>query len=311
MSVKISVVVCTYNREDLIAGCLNSLINQTADSTNFEILIIDNNSTDKTCEIIKKYLCHKNFVLLHESKQGLSHARNRGIQEARGEYIAFLDDDARAHPDYVKNLEQILSQTEQHIDCLGGPILPFYTSPKPPWFKDTYEIRRSSPNPYFLKQGQSFSGSNMIWNRNLLLVLGGFNPDFGVKGKYLTLGEETALFDKLWNTREPRLLFSPDLIVYHWVPAHKMTIHYRLKRAFAVGQSLELISKDYKSYKRIINGLALFGISVKLAFRALFRIFEHAKIQNWLVEDITPIVTIIGKISVHMGYKPKMVQRVE
>ena len=310
MNSSISVVICTYNREDLIVGCLDSLKNQSADYSMFEVLVIDNNSTDKTYKLVENFAHLPNLRLVLERNQGLSNTRNRGIKEARFEYIAFLDDDARAHPDYIKNARRLILHPDRLIDCLGGPILPFYTTPKPDWFKDKYETRRLGAREEFLIIGQSFSGSNMIWRRNLLNELGGFDPDFEVTGNNLILGEETALFDQLWKTRKPVLLFSPNLLVFHWVSPDKFNIKYRIKRALAIGQALEPLEIDQKTkFEKMIYFFLLLRNVVVVSARALINIFRHRNIRNWIEEEVTSLIILLGKFIALLGVHPVLAQR--
>lgn len=292
----ISVVVCTYNRADLITGCLDSLKNQSANSSTFEVLVIDNHSTDNTYQLVENYIGLPNMRLLCEMKQGLSHARNRGILEARGNYIAYLDDDARAEEHYIENLLVLLDKFSDTIDCYGGPILPFYTSPKPDWFRDIYEIRRMRPDAGFQTKGQTFSGSNMVWKRSILVTLGGFNPEVGIRGDKLILGEETQLFDRLWEAQNPKLYYSPELIVLHWVPEIKMRVSYRLKRAKATGYFIGLEAKIHNANKAKELIFSLFCL-LKLTFKALFRLPSYRKWQNWAIETISPMGIEIGKLS--------------
>lgn len=291
----ISVVVCTYNREDLITGCLDSLADQTADSSSFEVLVIDNNSTDNTNHLVRNYSRLSNLRLISEPMQGLSHARNRGLQEAEGDYVAYLDDDARAESHYIQNILKLLGQFSDTVDCYGGPILPFYTTEKPAWFKDEYETMHLHKTTGFQKFGKTFSGSNMIWRKSLLVELGGFNPEFGMSGEKMILGEETHLFNKLWSTQKPRLYYSSDLLVYHWVPPEKMTVRYRLKRAYASGNyyGVELSLNDEKNLRVIIFH---FFCLLKAIIRAIAKLLRFQNFPNWSIEYLSPIACQFGII---------------
>lgn len=291
----ITVVVCTYNRGDLITGCLDSLADQTAEPSSFEVLVIDNNSSDNTYSIVSQYCRLQDLRLISEPAQGLSHARNRGLQEAKGDYIAYLDDDARVDPQYIENILKLLDQFSDSVDCYGGPILPFYTSPKPDWFKDEYEIRRLRKEAGFQTRGQSFSGSNMIWKKSTLQALGGFNPDVGIRGNQLILGEETLLFDKLWKTQSPRLFYSPDLVVFHWVPDYKMQVKYRMQRAKATGafMGFELKLSKSNKLKEILSSLFML---FKFGLKALFQFPKYRNCQCWVTETLSPAQIEIGKL---------------
>lgn len=309
MSNLISVVVCTYNRVDLIRGCLDSLAKQTADPALFEVLVIDNNSTDGTYQLVADYTRLPNLRLIKEEKQGLSHARNRGMQEAKGNYIAYLDDDARVEEHYIENILVLLNKFSDAIDCFGGPILPFYTTPKPEWFKDVYEIRRMRLEAGLQKKGQTFSGSNMIWNRSTLESLGGFNPEVGIRGDKLILGEETLLFDRLWDTQVPQLYYCPDLVVYHWVPEQKMKVIYRLKRALANGLTMGRIdTRNSSLFRKISFFFKHLGWIILNIGRAVTHISRHRREQNWAVEEIGPILMEFGKALAVLRLYPNIKQ---
>ncbi len=158
--------------------------------------------------------------------------------------------------------------------------------------------------------GQSFSGSNMIWRRDLLIKLGGFDINLGVHGIYLILGEETALFKIIWNNSDPLLLFSPDLIVYHWVPTYKMKVGYRVKRAFAVGQALESTENNSKTrIKKIEEILSNFIKVIVILIKSLLSLFRYRKYQNWIEEQVSPILMICGKMTVLLGIKFTLLNR--
>ena len=129
----ISVVVCTYNREKFIHNCLESLKNQSLSKQYFEVLVIDNNSSDRSAQIVKDFISLNPELPFHyyfEGQQGLSFARNRGIQESRGNWITYIDDDAEADVDFLKNL---MAATEKYVDAVGfgGKIIPDYVDGKP------------------------------------------------------------------------------------------------------------------------------------------------------------------------------------
>jgi glycosyltransferase involved in cell wall biosynthesis len=121
----ISVVICTYNRADLLKIAIDSLLKQSLDAAEFEILIIDNNSKDTTQRVGSAYAKnHKNVTYFLEEKVGLSHARNRGYLEAKGNYVAYADDDCNLPIDWLLNAKNVILDNDFAV--LGGPVYPFY-----------------------------------------------------------------------------------------------------------------------------------------------------------------------------------------
>ncbi len=199
--IKISCIICTYNRVDLLRRALDSVINQTLSERMYEIIVVDNNSEDNTKQIAKSYSkTHNNIRYVLERAQGLSHARNRGANEAIGQYIIYLDDDAKADRDWLRIAIECFENKAISPIAIGGPILPFYADPKPNWFKDEYEIRSWGKSARLLSPGESFSGSNMAFRKEILMHFGGFDSKLGVKGPVLSLGEDTIFFHSIWKS---------------------------------------------------------------------------------------------------------------
>ena len=116
-----SIIVCTHNRADILEMCLNSLEKQVSGDISYEVIIIDNNSNDCTHETCKPFLQRNpNYRYVFEPNIGLSHARNRGYKEAVGKYVAYIDDDAIAYPDW---LQQMIAFIERNPEAaaFGGP----------------------------------------------------------------------------------------------------------------------------------------------------------------------------------------------
>ena len=101
---KLTIVIATYNRAPYLLRTLKSLTNQTLDPERFEILVVNNNSTDDTKEVFARFATlypTLSLRMVDELQQGISYVRNRGIAEAAGEYIVFLDDDEEANPEFT------------------------------------------------------------------------------------------------------------------------------------------------------------------------------------------------------------------
>lgn len=304
MPIVFSVVVCTYNRSDMLKGCLESLCQQSLDRRRYEVIVVDNNSTDDTVQVVEEFLKCGNFHYILETKLGLCAARNRGWREARGEYIAYIDDDARAGVNWLEVADSLVKSLQPDLDCLGGPYHPFYTSPRPAWFLDKYEIRDFGDVPKYLERGRYVSGSNMIWSKNALNRIGGFNEKIGIVGNTLELGDETDAIDRLWRTTgSARLYVSPNLIIYHWVPDFKMKVFYPLKRKFIEGQYQATQVKVEGRLKQLEYFTGLIYLLLKANIRFIMKFSSHSFWQNWVVEDGARMAFYTGKVLGAVGVR--------
>ena len=275
----ISVVICTYNRADLLADVLRTLVCQTLSPDRFEIIIVDNNSKDATQGVCSSIIAENpdlpiRYVL--EPRQGLSHARNRGWREARGEYVGYVDDDCRVPPEWLENAEEVVKRVQP--TAFGGPYYAFYTSPKPAWFKKEYctHVQGSEARP--LQDGEYLDGANIFIRKNILKTLDGFNPDLGMSGDKIAYGEETAL---LLNIRKKILgaliYYDPKLHVYHLVPPQKMLLSWNARSRFINGRYASRVfnsrnSQNKNVIKKFLHGVVLIGILVLyLTIGTIFR----------------------------------------
>lgn len=285
----------------MIVRVLESLKKQTLNRDLYEVIVVDNASTDATLEVVENFQAsHRdcNIILVREDILGLGHARNTGLRYASGAYVAFIDDDAKASADWLETALRCFEEVEPSPIGIGGPILPFYELPKPKWFKDEYEIRTWGKQSRFLKKGESFSGSNMFFRKEIFEMYEGFDVRVGVKGEYLSVGEETALFEKIWELKDDAVFFySPQLLVFHAVPNYKMTVSYQLKRAFATGQAWYL-RHGPKSCRRRWGLVAKTFVRIaKIGASALLHKRKYFFYQNWLTEEFAPIAVEVGRLA--------------
>ena len=123
--IHISAVICTYNRADCLARAIKSLVNQTLPKENYEILIVDNASTDSTKDIIRREFSGvPNLSYFYEPVLGIARARNTGWNNAKGTYVCYLDDDAVASPEWLEKIIEVFRTTTLKIGCVGGRIDP-------------------------------------------------------------------------------------------------------------------------------------------------------------------------------------------
>ena len=136
MTKKISAVVCVYNREDTLPQCLEALAQQTISTDLFEVVVVDNNSTDGSPKIAAQYAAkYPHMRVVRETKQGLASARNCGMREAKSPIAAFTDDDAIPAKDWAERLLQRFDDLGETAAVVGGELDPVWSSPKPDWLE--------------------------------------------------------------------------------------------------------------------------------------------------------------------------------
>lgn len=245
----LSVIICTYNRQALLEKCLECLTRQVAEfADKTEVIVVDNNCTDDTRRLVDRYRARHSWLkYIQEPKQGLSHARNRGAEIAVGTYLCYLDDDAIPSASYLSSLHDVIDR--HRPDIFGGPIFPYYTTPKPSWFRDSFETRCHAPVTGF-SSACSIPGGNYIIRADLLRALGNFSPNLGMIGNRLRLGEEREILEK-YRREVPacrqRVFYSLESFIYHHVPLAKMRISYFMRRGYASGRAAVVIKREHPS----------------------------------------------------------------
>jgi len=243
----VSVIVCTYNRANVLAGCLESLVGQTSVKDQFEVIVVDNNSTDATQEIARTFSDKVNYVrVITEFKQGLSNARNRGYREAAGRYVAYIDDDAMAYPDWIY---QIISFASRHpeIQVFGGPYYAFSLVQIPEWFPPEYGSSVLGTDERHIEIGQEWlDGTNMVFTRELLQTFGGFDSSLGMSGQKIAYGEETKLLLDISRNNIP-VFYVPSIRVRHLISEDKMSVTWLLQSAYSSGRCYAQVINNQRS----------------------------------------------------------------
>jgi len=272
---KISVVICSYNRQDYIIEAIDSLYNQTHPRWEYEVIVVDNNSTDNTEALCKQYIAAHpdyNIFYLTEKRQGASYARNTGAAAARGELLVFMDDDAVADKDFI---ERIILFFNEHPDAagMGGRITPKYIPAEPVWmshfvsslvgnfdYSATTEVFR--PNKYPLE-------SNMVVRKEDFDRVHGFNTALpGVMGTLRIGGEGKEFFLKL-QAGGRKIYYDPSVKVQHVVEVKKLTREYMYRVASGIGRGERVRTQaigKWQYIKKIIEYLFKLGASFILAF---------------------------------------------
>ncbi|CRI67508.1 Glycosyl transferase family 2 [Thiocapsa sp. KS1] len=243
-TLRISAVVCTHNRVEYLVEALRSLRHQTLDPEQFEILAVDNRSNDATADLVRD-LAEKqpNLRYLFEPELGLSHARNLGWRTARAPFVAYLDDDAVAAPDWLEKILVAFDQVLPTPGCVCGRVAPIWGMDRPAWLNDTlgryYSILERSDPPGWITDN-AFCGANMVFPRALLERLGGFDTELGRRGASL-LSNEELLMSKRLRASGLAIYYDPSIRVRHHIPAARLTRGWIIRRVYWQGVSNALV----------------------------------------------------------------------
>jgi glycosyltransferase involved in cell wall biosynthesis len=283
----LSVVICTFNRAQLLEGCLTSLTDQIDDGV--EVIVVDNNSHDNTPEIVAKFSrADARIKYCKEPKQGLAAARNRGYQSSSGHYVAYIDDDARASSDWCARI-LAFALRNPHVQAFGGPYRPFFLQPPPSWFKHEYGGWALGDEERPLRSGEYINGTNMVYSRDLLKDLEGFSTALGMRGSILAYGEETHLQRRLAALGHV-VYYVPDMVVEHLVAPAKMSVRWMVRSMYMTARDADLVFGSCPSVPRSFASLAkqlmLFPVRVIFSSEAYFK--------NRMIEALRPIAWATG-----------------
>lgn len=238
----LSVILCSYNRERYIYNVLQSIA--AGGYRDCEIVFVDNNSSDNTRGECERFAAdHPDVVVRYffEPNQGLSYARNRGIREAHGDILVYVDDDALVNAEYLTTYADFFSR---HPDAMaaGGPILPQYDGCEEPDWMSHYTRQLVTGKLDLGAHEREFpagafpGGGNAAYRKQVFDQVGLFNTDLGRKGNSLIGAEEKDLFDKM-TTLGIRFYYLPTAILYHLIPPHKLTPDYFNRLTYGIGVS--------------------------------------------------------------------------
>jgi glycosyltransferase involved in cell wall biosynthesis len=229
-------VVPTHSRQDDLVVALESLNAAAGQRRSFEIVVVDNGSTDGTAALVEAWKgrasCPVRYVT--EPRIGLHHARHAGARAAVGEILAFIDDDVRVEPTWLDAIRQAFSGPD--VAVVGGPILPEWGAVPPRWIGSVpasyLSLLDLGDDPVDLHWPEAVYGCNLAVRRSVLFEVGGFNPDgFADRRRRWLRGDgEMGLQRKVYAAGY-RVRYDPGARVRHRIPAWRLTPAYFGQRA--------------------------------------------------------------------------------
>jgi glycosyltransferase involved in cell wall biosynthesis len=243
---KVSVIICTRNRASQLAAVLRSAQEMIVpDGLDWELLIVDNGSSDNTSEIVDGFRNSLPARCVREETPGLSNARNRGVKEARGEYICWTDDDVVIHKGWLLAFVEAFAKYPD-ASIFGGRVFPRLEGPTPRWFakfKDlppiTTVLAKRDFGPEALPV--SVEGGRIPWGANYALRTSEqrrhlYDSNLGTSANHRRNGEEVQLIRKLLDEGCSGW-FVPDAKVDHVIPARRQSVRYIFEYFVSAGET--------------------------------------------------------------------------
>lgn len=230
----VSVVICTYNGHRTLGYVIDSIINQeNVDSINWELIVIDNNSTDDSVQVVNNVISKSKksakIRVVHEYKQGLVYARIRGYQESRYNIITYIDDDNYIEKEWVRKVYEIMAQDVSVGACGGQGLLYDEVAKQPPqWFQEFQWAYAVGPQSQKTGYTDHLWGAGLTIRKEILDVLYGPNYEMllaGRTGNTLMSGEDSEL-SYCTLILGYKLFYDKELTYYHDIDQSRMTLDY-------------------------------------------------------------------------------------
>jgi glycosyltransferase involved in cell wall biosynthesis len=269
--VDISVVITTYNRADMLGTALQALLRQKGEGLRYEIVVVDNNSSDNTRATVENFIAsgRANLRYVFEPKQGISHGRNAGIAAARGEIIAFTDDDVVTAENWLTTIRQAFA-AHPSAGYIGGKILPHWTEPPPSWLTVHHwwplALLDAGDEPFAVNAANALClpTANAAFRRNVFSKVGPYLPEFSGR-------EDHEMYLRLWQAGIEGM-YVPELVVTATVQPERYQKAYHRNWNRRTGEMNSLMRLDERSTRdggvvpteRVPRGVTLFGVPLSI-----------------------------------------------
>ena len=260
----VSAVITTYNRSEMLGTALEAVLSQKTGGVRYEVIVVDNNSTDNTRATVERFIArgHTNLRYVFEPRQGIAHGRNAGIAAARAGIIAFTDDDVVVTENWIATINRGLAENTD-VDYIGGKILPDWSEPPPQWLTVDHwwplALLDRGDNHFYVNASNPLClpTANASFRREIFSRLGLFSPDFSGR-------EDHEFFVRLWQ-QGGQGLYEPDLVVMAKVQPERLLKSYHHRWNVKTGKfnslmRLDEMASDGSVMKQRQYAVRLFGV---------------------------------------------------
>lgn len=270
-AIKVTVAIPTYNRAEFLRQTLAGIAAQQFPRDHFEVLVVDNNSSDNTRAVVSEFAGERPAPrYIHETKQGLDHARNRAIAEARGEIIVFGDDDILVKPDWLAQMAvPMLADGEaRRIGAVGGEVIPVFPQGLPDWVREWHSPLAFRDDAGPVESRHSPMGANLAFPKWIFEKLGPFHTQLDrAAGNYFSGGDSEMI--RRVRAAGYEVWFAPAAAVQHQMPANRTTFRYATRHAFDSARSRVIDRAGQPGAKTYLAGRFIANIAKAAGFGLL------------------------------------------
>ncbi len=285
-----TIAIPTYNRADYLRQALASIDQQAFSRDQFEILVIDNNSSDHTKAVVAEFSeCQPAPRYILETKQGLDHGRNRAIDEARGEILIFADDDIITRPDWITQMcAPFAGDTDHRVGAVGGEVIPIFPDGLPPWIEEWHAPLAFRHDCGPLEPRDTPMGANLAFPRWVFEKLGPFHTALDRSAENYFSGGDSEMIRRI-RAANLEVWFSPAAAVQHQMPASRTTFGYASRHAFDSARSRVIDRAGHSGAKSYLLGRMIINLYTVVIFTLLslinFILFRSGSAKKALVRS--------------------------
>jgi glycosyltransferase involved in cell wall biosynthesis len=288
----LTVAICTRNRARPLATALESLCSlRIPNGISWDVLVIDNDSTDGTADVIASFVGRLPISRHFEPKKGVSNARNRAVDEAAGDYILWTDDDVAVDPDWLAAYSRAISR-HSSVDVLGGAVTPIFQGGPPAWLARALKYSKvgnvfCSVDPRGRPLKFDRHSQDVPWGSNYAVRRSAYrthryNPNLGPGSAVAPLCDETDLIERILASGGTGIWVA-DARVKHIIPKERQTVQYLRKYYTACGLTLSFRNSLEDSRGQSGKTNTWFGID-----RWLWRSLVEDEIAYWFKRLFAP-----------------------
>jgi glycosyltransferase involved in cell wall biosynthesis len=291
----ISAIICTHNRDIYLGDAIDSLLQQ--DFPNFEIIVVDNGSSDRTKEVVAERESDSRVQYIYEPTLGLSIARNTGFKQARSQILAYLDDDAVASPQWLRILWNAYQENEK-LAIAGGKVTliwpegvepPIWLSPGLAENLGAYDL--GDQITLIRQPGLTPRGLNYSIRRSFLEKVGGFDLNLGRVGKSLLSNEELHMTELALN-QGWEVAYLPEATAAHNVAPERLKRSWFLSRGWWQG-----ISECYREQLTGRAGIGQLSNGGEKVLRGVYKSLKYVRDPALSFDNLVYAYGQIGYLS--------------